>query len=72
MTRRREEILEGSRQLRAEYGEVFDAVAALLFREDPIGVSFDNPNTDEYEAEAGTIPPRLSGCRFRMSASCGS
>jgi hypothetical protein len=53
MTRRREEILEGSRQLRAEYGEVFDAAAALLFREHPIDISFDNPHTDEYEPEAG-------------------
>jgi hypothetical protein len=44
------------------YGELFDAAAALLFRHDPIGISFENPNTDEYEPEAETILPRLSSC----------
>jgi len=41
---------------------LFDSVAALLFRHDPIGIAFDNPNTDEYEPETGTILPRLRGC----------
>jgi hypothetical protein len=62
MRRTREQILESRRQLRAVYGELFDATAALLFRHDPIGISFDNPKTGEYEPEAGTILPRLSGC----------
>jgi hypothetical protein len=62
MCRTREEILEARKQLRAEYGELFDATAALLFRHDPIGISFDNPNTDEYEPEAETILPRLRSC----------
>jgi hypothetical protein len=62
MRRTREQILEARRQLRVAYGELFDATAALLFRHDPIGVSFDNLNTDEYEPEAETILPRLSGC----------
>jgi hypothetical protein len=63
MRRTREEILEARRRLRAEYGELFDATAALLFRHDPIGISLDNPNTDEYEPEAETILPRLTSCR---------
>jgi len=62
MTRTREQILEDRVQLRAEYGELFDAVSTLLFRADPIGISFDNENLDEYEPEAGTILPRLKGC----------
>jgi hypothetical protein len=62
MTRTREQIREERRQLRAEYGEMFDALAALLFRADPIGISFDNENRDEYEPEAGTILPRLKTC----------
>jgi len=62
MPRTREQILEATRQLRVVYGELFDATAALLFRHDPIGISFDNENTDEYEPEAETILPRLSGC----------
>lgn len=62
MTRTREEIREERSQLRAEYGQLFDAVAALLFRADPIGISFDNENLDEYEPEAGTILPRLKTC----------
>jgi hypothetical protein len=58
----REEILKERRGLRAEYGSLFDSVAALLFRHDPIGIAFENPNTDEYEPEAGTILPRLRDC----------
>jgi hypothetical protein len=58
----REEILEEKRQLRAKYGELFDATAALLFRHDPIGIDYET-NTDEYEPEAGTILPRLGDCR---------
>jgi hypothetical protein len=62
MQRTREEIREARRRSRAVYGELFDAAAALLFRHDPIGISFENPNTDEYEPEAETILPRLSSC----------
>ena len=59
MPRTREEILRERRQLKAEYGDVFDSVAALLFRHDPIGIAFENENTNEYEPEAGTILPRV-------------
>jgi hypothetical protein len=60
--RTREEIREERRRLRMEYGELFDSTAALLLRHDPIGINFDD-NADEYEPEAGTILPRLRGCR---------
>ena len=40
----------------------FDAVSAAMFKHDPIGINFEN-NTDEYDAEAGTVIPRLSTCR---------
>jgi hypothetical protein len=62
MPRTGDEIREARRRARETYGELFDAPAALLFRHDPIGIAFDNPNTDEYEPEAGTILPRLSRC----------
>jgi hypothetical protein len=61
MTRTREQIHEERRLLRAEYGDLFDSVAELLFKADPIGINFDG-NTDEYEPEAGTILPRLKTC----------
>jgi hypothetical protein len=61
--RTREEILEERRQVRAEYGELFEAISSLLFRHDPIGIAFENPNADEYDPEAGTILPRLRSCR---------
>jgi hypothetical protein len=61
MPRTREEILKERRQLKAEYGQLFDSIAALLFRHDPIGINFDE-NTDEYETETGTILPRLREC----------
>jgi hypothetical protein len=62
MPRTREEILEERRRLKTEYGELFDTVSALLFRHDPIGIAFDNENSDEYDPEAGTILPRLRNC----------
>lgn len=68
MPRTREEILLERRQLKAEYGRLFDCVAALLFRHHPVGIAFDNENTDEYEPEAGTILPRLRGCESPADA----
>ena len=44
----REQILEERRQLKAEYGALFDSITALLFRHDPIGINFED-NVDEYE-----------------------
>jgi len=62
MRRERGEILENRRRLRAEYGELFDSMAALLYRHDPIGINFE-VNTDEYASEAETILPKLRSCR---------
>jgi hypothetical protein len=62
MKRSRERIRAERQQLKAAYGELFDAVAAVLYRSDPIGISFENPNLDEYASEAGTILPRLKNC----------
>ena len=56
-----EQILAKRAALRAEYGELFEQVSAILFEEDPIGINFET-NTDEYEPEVGTILPRLSEC----------
>jgi hypothetical protein len=42
MPRTREEILEHRRRLRAEYGALFDSMAALLFRRDTKGVNCDD------------------------------
>ena len=33
-----------------------------MFKHDPIGINFED-NTDEYDAEAGNVIPRLSTCR---------
>jgi len=57
-----QQIREERRRLREEYGDLFDDVAALLFRHDPAGINFEI-NANEYEPEAGTILPRLSDCR---------
>jgi hypothetical protein len=62
MPRTCEQILEERRRLKDEYGELFNAVSALLYRHDPIGIAFDNANSDEYDAETGTILPRLRSC----------
>lgn len=62
MTRTREQIHEDRRRLRSEYGDLFNKVAAILFRLDPIGINFDD-NPNEYEPEAGTILPRMKACK---------
>jgi hypothetical protein len=62
MTRTREEIVAERQRLKAEYRELFDEVAELLFRHDPVGINFDD-NADEYEPEVGTILPRLRSCQ---------
>ena len=59
MATTRDEILENHRRLRAEYERLFDSLAALLYRHDPIGINFGE---DEYELEARTILPRLRSC----------
>ena len=46
------------KRLSGAYKQLFDEVSAILFRHDPIGVNYEE-NTDEYEAEAGTILARL-------------
>lgn len=61
-SRTREQILEERLQLKAIYGALFDATAALLFRYDPIGINYQ-VNSDEYEPEVGTILPRLKNCQ---------
>jgi hypothetical protein len=48
--------------LKQQYGAVFDAVTALLFEVDPMGINFGD-NTDEYEPETGTILPRLADAK---------
>lgn len=40
----------------------FAAVSRAMFERDPIGINFID-NTDEYDAEAATVIPRLAGCR---------
>jgi hypothetical protein len=62
MPRTREKILEERRRLKAEHGELFDAISALLFRRDPVGINFEI-NNGEYDTEADTILPRLRSCQ---------
>jgi hypothetical protein len=62
MSETREEIFEERRKLKLEYGDLFDSIVALLFRNDPIGINFED-NTDEYDPEARTILPRLPTCK---------
>jgi hypothetical protein len=44
MSGMREKILEERRQLRAEYGGLFPAIAGVLSKHDPAGINFEiNP-----------------------------
>ena len=44
---------------RERYGVLFDEVAAVLVRHDPVGLAALGAPQDEYEPEASTILPRL-------------
>ena len=48
--------------IRREYGALFASISAALFEADPVGINFEE-NTDEYDAEAGTIIPRLGSAK---------
>jgi hypothetical protein len=48
-------------ELQTRYRVLISEVSAILFDLDPIGINFED-NTDEYDAEAGTILPRLETC----------
>ncbi len=55
---------EQRKLLSGAYKQLFDEVVAILFRYDPIGIDFEE-NTDEYDAEAGTI---IAGLTADMTA----
>jgi hypothetical protein len=49
--------------LKAQHRELFAELTRIFAEEDPKGLmSDDASNADEYEAEVGTILPRLSEC----------
>ena len=60
--RSKEDIDRERRGLKLRYREAYCRLEALLFEEDPIGISFGD-NQDEYDPEVGTILPRLGSCR---------
>ena len=57
-----EEIRRRRKEMKRQYAAAYDQLSRILFAEDPIGINFKE-NTDEYEAEVGTILPRLRTCR---------
>jgi hypothetical protein len=62
MARTREQILTTRTRLRKDYGDLFDVIAAVLYRADPVGMNFGF-NPDEYEPVAEAILPRLNSCK---------
>ncbi|MDX2206488.1 MAG: hypothetical protein SFU57_02485 [Gemmatimonadales bacterium] len=61
MTSERDKIQADREALRREYGALYERLAALLFKDDPVGINFED-NADEYEPEVGSILPRLRTC----------
>ena len=53
-----EKIRQQRADLQRAYGAAYVRLRDILFREDPIGINFEE-NTDEYEPEVDTILPRL-------------
>lgn len=48
-------------QVRQAHPALFAAVSGAMFRHDPVEINY-HFNTDEYDAEAGTVIPRLKDC----------
>lgn len=44
--------------LRQKYRQLYSKVQEILFRNDPMGINFED-NKDEYDPEVSTILPRL-------------
>jgi hypothetical protein len=61
-TQTRERVRQERKALKEQHGAFFARVSELMFTHDPIGINFTD-NTDEYDAEAGTVIPRLAACR---------
>ena len=53
---------EKQKRLRGEYKTLYEKVADILNRHDPIGLNVGEQR-DEYEPEVGTILPRLKEAR---------
>lgn len=45
-------------RLKRDYAAMFEDLAAYLYEQDPMGLNY-GVNPDEYEAEVGTILPRV-------------
>lgn len=59
---RRARLREQREVLKAKYSDFFAEVSSLMFKHDPVGISFSD-NTDEYDPEAGTVIPRIGLCK---------
>lgn len=57
-----EKVLAERKELREQYGELYDKVTQLLNQRDMMGLSFEE-HVENYEAEVGTILPRLMFCK---------
>ncbi len=59
-----EEASVARTELKKSHSKFFQEVSAILFRLDPIGIGAGTGSpSDEYDAEAGTIIPRLQTCQ---------
>ena len=52
---------EEQEKIKAEFGDFFQQVSAILFRHDPEKIAYPG-NEDEYDSETATILPRLKTC----------
>ena len=48
-------------RIRQTHPTLFAAVSGAMFHRDPVEINY-HFNTDEYDAEAGTVIPRLKDC----------
>jgi hypothetical protein len=56
-------------ELKKSHGKLFQDVSSILYKLDPVGIGVRTGGaSDEYDAEAGTIIPRLKECKTAVDA----
>ena len=56
-------------ELKKSHAKFFHEISSILYTLDPVGIGAGTGSpSDEYDAEAGTIIPRLQDCRSALDA----
>jgi len=61
-------VREARRKIKEQYGSLYNQVAEILYRHDPIYLAVCGAPTDEYAGEASKILPQLKNAKSVLEA----